>query len=570
MRRAERLDGGRNASPVLAELTTRGADAAGRLTEIGVRIATRSRSWQRAASRVAAGSAGAFALAGLSGLLYAAGTPPLSLAVVEWVAVAPLFVAVARLSPLRAAAAGMVWSATMVAGVAFYLPGMLSAYFGMAGVASWIGAVAFGIGLVGVYVSAYAAWVAWVVRRGGASPLLLAGGWVVCEFARAHGVVANPWALSAYSQMHATALIQIADATGPYGLGFLIGAVNASVAAALAPALRGRHPAWSVSVIAAALIGVLLYGHWRLGQTFADGAPLSIAIVQGGTPPSPPQHPEQRAPRLQRYITLTESVAARRPALIVWPEYAVESYLQEATPAREAVLGVAASAGTDLVLGGPHYVRTPAGTRYHNSVFLIRDGRLAARYDKNRLVPFGEDTRLEWLLGHKLVSYTAGSGGFVLPASALQVGAFVCVESMYPELVREVTRQGAEVLVNLSNDYWFGYAASARHQLDIAALRAVENRRYLVRATPTGFSAVVDPYGRTIVQSEFVTPEVLIASVRAAHVRTPYQRWGDAFAVVVMASVAIASIRFFRKGSRVQAFKGPSLPDLVTASRLNP
>jgi apolipoprotein N-acyltransferase len=532
MKHPRGLDTGGGATAVVAELAL-GSDAAckGR-AEL-----------EHAGTRIMSGNLVAYGLAAISGLLYATSIPPLSLTLSAWVALAPLFAAVSLLSPGRAALAAVIWTATMVVGVAWYLPGMLSAYFGLHGILSWIGAVAFAIGLVGIYVIAFSAWLAWIVRRGAASPLLIAAGWLACEFARAHGIVANPWALSAYSQMGVTSLIQIADATGPYGLGFLIAAVNACIAAAAAPALRGRWPRFSVVCTVALLIAALVYGQWRLGQTFADGVQVNVAVVQGGTPPSPAGDEEKRAARLATYIELTKSVASTQPALIVWPEYAIENYLQESTPARDAVLHLSEELGADLVLGGPHYVLSPSGTRYHNSVYLVRDGHLAARYDKNRLVPFGEDSRGEWLFGPKAVSYAAGSGGFVLPTSSLHLGAFVCVESMYPELVREAGRAGADVLVNLSNDYWFGYAASARHQLDISALRAVENRRYLLRATPTGYSAVVDPYGRIVAQSEFATPQVLSGLVRAATTVTPYQRWGDAFAWLVIASVAVATIR---------------------------
>ena len=514
-------------------------------TTVDPGVETQLRPWWGASTLARVGTPAAWCLAALSGLLYAASFPPLSWSWLAWFALIPLLVAAATLSPLRAAVAGTIWAVTMGLGVAWYLPGMLSHYFGLPAALSWAGALLVVVGVEGLYVGAYAAWVAWLARRRAASPLLLAGGWLAVEFARAHGVIPNPWALSAYSQLRATALIQIADLAGPYGIGIVIAAVNASLAALLVPALRGTRPVLHVAMVAAGLAGVLLYGHWRLGQTFADGAPVAVAIVQDGSPTSPPGQLAQRAARLERYVTLTRGIAGQRPALIVWPEYGVESYLEEESPARDAVLGIAMEAGADLIVGGPHYAPAASGTRYHNSVYLVRDGRLAARYDKNRLVPFAEDNRLEWLVGHKPVSYTAGRDGFVLPSTALRVGAFLCVESMYPQLVREVARQGAEVLVNLSNDAWFGQADAMRQQLDSAALRAVENRRYLLRATPTGFSAIIDPYGRTVAQSGLDRAEVLTAAVRASHTRTPYQRWGDVLAWMVIASVSGATLRQF-------------------------
>lgn len=484
------------------------------------------------------GAPAAFALAALSGVAGAAAFPPLSWSLLAWFALAPLLVACTALSPWQAAMAGMGWTATMTAGVAWCLPGMLSNYFGLAPISSGTASVAV-TALHGVYISSYTAWVAWLAQRRAANPVLLAGGWLVCEFARAHGVLGSPWALTAYSQLGWTPLIQIADLAGPYGIGMLVAAVNAGTAALLVPALRGRRPLLSATVIIAALAGVYIYGQWRLAQTFADGSAVGVAVVQGGA--SPADH-TQRAARLARYVALSTSGADAHTGLIVWPEYAIEAYLDEASPTRDAVLRTAHDARADLILGGPHYAPSTSGTRYHNSVYLVRDGRLAARYDKHRLVPFAEDDSLG-LRGGNSTSYTPGQGTFVLSGSTLRAGALLCLEAMFPDLAREAVRQGAEVLVNLSNDAWFGHPEPARHQLDIATLRAVENRRYLVRAAATGFSAVIDPHGRTLARSEFDSHQVLNATVRAAHVRTPYQRYGDAFAWVVIAAVTAATLR---------------------------
>ena len=471
-----------------------------------------------------------FAAAALSGALYAASFPPLSWSIAAWVALVPLLAACAFLSPLRAAAAGMCWIATMGAGVAWFVPAMLSHYFGLAPVASWLASLPIVFVMHGVWISAYAAWVAWLARRHAANPLLLAAGWLVCEFARARGAMGAPWALTAYSQLSSTWLIQSADLAGPYGIGLIVAGVNACVAAWIAPALRGRRPRLAVATIAAACAAAFVYGEFRLAQSFDAGEAVRVAVVQGGAPPA---DKSERPARLARYVALTRSAAA--PQLIVWPEYAVEAYLQEASDTRDTVLRAAREAGADLVLGAPHYTLSRVGTRYHNSVQLVRDGRPTARYDKHRLVPFAE------------TSYTPGSGRFVLPATALRLGALLCFESMQPDLAREAVRQGAEVLVNLSNDAWFGDAQAARLQLDNATLRAVENRRYLVRAASTGFSAVIDPHGRTLRRSEFDTYEVLDSTVRASHARTPYQRWGDSFAWIVVAGVAAVSLRLSLK-----------------------
>lgn len=485
---------------------------------------------------VGVGVPAAFALAMLSGLLFAAGFPPVAWTAAPWVALVPLLVACAVLSPAQAALAGLGWTVAAGAGVAAFLPGMLARYFDAQPVVAWLGGAAIVVLLHGVWIAAWAAWVAWLVRRRAARPLLVAGGWVACELARTHGDLGSPWGLVATSQVAWTPMIQIADLAGPWGVGFLVVAVDACLAAALVPALRGPRPWRAPVVTAVAVVAALLYGAWRLAQPLGDGDPLRVAVVQGGAASSADG---ARAARLARYAALTAPVAAAVD-LVVWPEHALDEYLEEATPARDTLLGLARGTRADFVVGGPSWAAAPGGTRYHNSAHLVRDGRLAGRTDKHRLVPFAEDDRLSSLRADAGARYTPGTGPFVLPGG---LGTLLCLEAMYPALARRAVDEGATVLLNLSNDTWFGRADAARQQLAIATLRAVETRRALVRAAATGVSAVIDPAGRTLARSGWDTREVLTATVRGSHVHTVYQRVGDAFAWVVVAGVVGATLR---------------------------
>ena len=499
-------------------------------------------------------------LTAVSALAYAAGFPPLAWPLAPWLALAPLLVACASVRPAQAALLGLLWATVAAAAVAWFLPGMLSGYFGLGLVGSWLATVTVVGGLHGVYIGAFAAWVAWLARRGAANPLLLAGGWMVVELIRSQSGVSSPWALAAYSQIAWTPVIQIADLAGPYGIGLLIAAVNALLAAALLPSLRGRRPRVTAAIVGAALLVTGVYGQWRLARPFADGAPVPVVVVQGG---APPRSAGERAERLARYVALSAEAGPSAGGLIVWPEHAVADYLEEDTPSRAAALRLSREASADLVLGGPHFAPAPAGTRYHNSAWLVRDGRLAGRYDKRRLVPVAES------------AYTAGTGSSLLPGAALRLGALVCFEAMFTDLARRAVDEGAEVLVNLSNDGWFGHPEPARHQLDIATLRAVETRRYLVRAASTGISAVIDPHGRTLVESAFGRREALRTSVRASHVITPYQRWGDLPAWLAVAGVVFATSRTWlgARASRPQRGSGAlreRAPELALAHQRLP
>jgi len=470
----------------------------------------------------------------VSAALYSLAFPPLSFSALAWVALVPLFVAAATVPPRRAAACGMLWGVALGVGVGWCLPGMLDRYFGLSPLVGWAALVAVGIGHAGIYVAVFAAWLSWLARRG-AGPLAIAAGWGVCEFARSRLLIGNPWALLGYSQVGVSPVMQLADVAGPYGVGVLVAAANAALAGILAPALRPRRPFAALAAVAAALAASLVYGEWRLGQTFASGEPLAVTIVQGAVERAFRWQPEYRTLGLDRYVALTEAAAPPAPGLVVWPENAVDFYLQDPSAERDTLLGAARGLRSDLILGGPSYAYGPAGIRYHNSVWLVRAGRLAGRYDKVRLVPFAEASALA--AGGR---FEPGRGVHTLRAGPARVGAFVCFEAMYPELVRRFAQGGAEVLANLSNDAWFGSGAPAEHHLRIASVRAIENRRYLLRATTTGISAVIDPYGRIVARSRFGAPAVLRETIRASRVQTPYQRWGDSAAWLAVA-FALAS-----------------------------
>jgi apolipoprotein N-acyltransferase len=484
-------------------------------------------------------------LVALSAALYGIAFPPLSMALAAWVTLVPFLVLVATTSPLRAAGAGVLLGVASSCTVAWWLPGMLEGYFAAPPGVSWLAFLGIGVGMVGIYFAAFGAWVAWLAAHQAATPWRIAAGWVACEFARTHLLIPSPLALIGYSQAHVTPLVQIADATGPYGVGLLIALVNACAAGMLVPRLRGRRPLLETLTVMGAVAAALLYGQWRLAQRFDHGAPVSVAVVAGEVATQPATAARRRA-SVENYVASTRSAAAGGASLVVWPEYALDYYLQEASWARRALVALSRDEHVDLVVGGPHYAREAGRTRYHNSAFLIRDGRFVARSDKLHLVPFAEEPRLTWLLPAREVVYEPGDAIRTLPG-ALRIGALMCGESMLPDLTRRIAAADTELLANLSNDGWFGHEAGARQQLDSAALRAVENRRYLVRATTGGLSAIIDPWGRVLAASGFGRADVIAGVVHASHASTPYQRWGDLFAWLATAFVAASGIRVMHK-----------------------
>jgi apolipoprotein N-acyltransferase len=488
----------------------------------------------------------------LSAALYAASFPPLALGPLMWVALAPLFVAASRVGPLAAGLLGLAWGAAVGIGIALFLPGMLAGFFGVPTGLAWLGLLAAALCFVGSYAALLAAWLSWLARRGTASPLLVAAGFCSFEFARANLLVPNPWGLSAYSQLGFSPVVQIADLGGPYGIGFLIGVVNALLACLFVRELRGRRPAFSAAAVSLSVLLALGYGAWRLSQPIAMGEPLRVALIQANIdrPLVASERTGSSEADLARYIDLTMEVTPWAPDLVFWPESAVDFYLASEDPLREQIFDAAWLVDAEIVLGGPHYLNGEGRTRYRNSLFSVNGDGLRDRYDKVGLMPFAEDGLLPWL-GDRGTARRLEPGDVPRPLDArgVRVAALICSEAMRPRYARRLALDGAELLVNPSNDAWFGSAAAARHQLEIATLRAIENRRYLVRPVTTGYSAIVDPHGRLVALADFGASETLVGSVRRSNARTPYQRFGDAVAWAAVAGVLLASLHPVRIGT---------------------
>jgi len=448
-------------------------------------------------------------------LLFGLSFPPVGAAPLAWVALTPFLVALARVPPRRAAGLALLLAPAGALGVTWWFPSMVSAYFGTATLVGTLAWLVFCTASVGLQLVPFAVWTSWMARRGAASPLLVAAAWGACEFLRARVWVGNPWGLIAYSQMSWPAVIQLADATGPYGPGMMLAAFNAVLAGMLAPALRGRHFRGSVVAVVLLVAAALGYGAFRLAERRDAGAAVRVALVQPGVAASERRTAAGRARAVEFQLEATRRAVAGGSRLVVWPENAVDFYLEEPSPQRESLLAALRDLDADVVLGAPSYHHGERGIRYRNSVYLIHRGTVAGRYDKMHLVPFAEG------------SYEAGVHPYSLRTDAGLVGPFVCFEAMYPELVRRLVVGGATLLANVSNDAWFGARAPARQHLDMARLRAVEERRWLLRATTTGISAIVDPTGRLVAATDVGTPAMLEGEVHPSQEKTPYQRWGD-------------------------------------------
>jgi apolipoprotein N-acyltransferase len=529
------------------------------------------------------------ALIAVSAALYAAAFPPLALRWLAWIALTPLLVALRGASLPRAAALGALWGVLAAEGVGTWFATGVARYYDQplaVGVLFFAGVALL---LASPFFAVFAAAYAWRTR---ARPritdaLWVPTLWVACELARARFLVGNPWALLGYSQMGTPRLVQIADVTGVYGISFVLAAVSAALACALDPTTprAARRRAAAVAAGLGAL--VLAYGTWALDRPLPAGAPLEVAVVQGDLDPGTQWRRDRYGANLETYLRLSQEVLARtRPALVVWPESATTFFLEDEPVYRAAIGHLFASAGAYLITGGPAHdggesrsgiaaVSAAAGDgdssagaarggppsasaapRYFNAAYLLApNGTILDRYDKVRLLPFSEYFPLA---GFKTLSrrfarvreFTPGRALHPLAHAPYPLATVICFEAMYPELVTPLANAGAALLLNLTNDAWMGRTSFARQHLEIAALRAVESRRYLVRAAATGISAVVDPYGRIVTEIPAFERGTAAAQVRLLGGRTLYGRVGDLFALACALGAAAVLARGRRDAGR--------------------
>lgn len=372
-----------------------------------------------------------------------------------------------------------------------WLPQSFTVLFGPLGALPFVPMIVFEAGLWALLVSVL-----------GGRGLALVGGWVLLDYLRAHlGVLAFPWGDLGYALTEAP--------------GRLLAAVGGVHLLTLVVLLTG-YALFRRRYLALAFWALL----WWLPLPQAVTSEQAL-LVQGAIDPLAKV---QGVNAERRYLELTRAGLAANPQVktVVWPETAVPRL----PPGLQALLGSRALiAGVAAYEGG-----------YRNRIVWWQDGAVRAVYDKHRLVPFGEFFPWRPVLGpvYNFFFDAFGLGPLADTVGGKQVrplgpyGAYVCYDSVFPGIPRQMVREGAAVLVNVSNDAWFGPTFGAAQHFAMGRLRAVETGRWLLRAGNDGITAVVDPYGRVTARIARGKPDVLVANYALRNDRTPYVRFGEA------------------------------------------
>lgn len=503
----------------------------------------------------------ALLLVAVSAAAYALAFPPLRLRWLAWGALVPLLIAL-RGAPLRRRIAlGVVWSLAVGWGLGTWMPRAVSDYFHQP---LWVGGGLFLLVTVTMatpyYVAFAAAYVPIARHLGALAPFLAGAAWAGVELLRGrllNGALLyvgnSPWGTFGYSQAGVAPLIQLASATGVYGLSFVLVCVNAAAAEIVRALANGRRPARTALVaggVALALVAGVVAGGTvvlRGATRVATGAtPVRVALAQGNLGAATRWGSEGAARTLETYLALTRTAFERgRPEIVFWPEAALTFFVEQDEVFRRALGTAVRDHDVELVTGAPRAVAPDGAAPYTNSVYLVApEGTLAARYDKRHLLPFMEyfPLRIELVRRRfgRIREFTPGEASAPLPTRAGRAGVLICNEALLPHVAAQRIAEGATYLVNPSNDSWVPDAGFAWQQFDIAALRAVEQRTYLVRVSDSGPSAVVDPWGCVAARTEPLTRDVLLTTLRPTEGGSVYGAVGDLFGVACLVSAALA------------------------------
>ncbi|QIK38044.1 apolipoprotein N-acyltransferase [Caldichromatium japonicum] len=391
--------------------------------------------------------------------------------------------------------------------------------------------------------------VGWLVRRldqghpSWTAPLLLLPGiWVLGEWVRSWLFTGFPWLSLGYSQIDGP-LAGYAPILGVYGVSLLV-ALSGGLLWGMA-AWRGRAP--NFALIALAALWLCAAGLKASEWTHPSGRPLRASVLQANIPQAVKWDAEARLMIAEVYVDMTlEYLDAD---FIVWPETALPDFLHQVRePLIDPLAERAQREGTEIVLGIP--VMDLESGRYFNGLLAI--GSRESLYTKRHLVPFGEFTPLKSWLGPlaelfavPMSDFSPGAGRPLLQVGPHRVGASICYEDAFPtELIESLPE--AAYLINVSNDAWFGDSLAPHQHLEIARMRALETGRFLVRATNTGISAIIDHRGRLVAWLPLFVRGAITAEVQPREGLTPFARLGNAPAIGLGAALILLGIGLAR------------------------
>ena len=473
---------------------------------------------------------------------------------VAWLLVAPVIVTALSHAPRAALAWGWFFGSVFFLTLLRWLDHTFRVYSAIPWPATWLPIVALAA-YCGLYVGGFAWAVSWIGRRRAAGVALAAAPflWVTGEWVRSHLLGGFPWGTLGYSQYLRLPVIQIAELGGVHAVSFVLVAVNAAVAGCLLLPWRGALA--GVALGGTLLAATLAFGSARLAEAPGGPGEVTVAIMQPSIEQPLKFDPTHAATTLGIYTSLTRLASVERPDLVVWPETAAPMALRRDPRLVDALSTLSKTLKVPLLVGSIDANDTTP-TRLTNSVFLLTERGIVDRYDKIHLVPFGEFVPLSRLLGfirgwaEFIGELEPGSRAVVFQGPPAPFGVVICYEGIFPELVREFVRGGARLMVNVTNDAWFGRTDGPWQHLAMYPFRAVEHRTAVVRTANTGVSAFIAPSGQILRRLSLYRRAVMAERLPLRVGETVYTRFGEWLAYLSLGVTVGTLAASARRGRR--------------------
>lgn len=421
--------------------------------------------------------------------------------------------------------------------------------------------------LLAAYMSLYLGLFAWIfstclkrVRQIWAAPVI----WTALDYLRSFLFSGFPWQDLGYSQYSNVFLIQSADLAGHYGITFLIVLAN-TILFSLLSSVRNRPSGLKINtpyplhqiISALLLLAAALYYSDKQNHHYiaAEGqSSISTAVIQGSIKQEEKWRSGSARQTIEKYLHLSRRAAeGEKPELLIWPETAIP-FLGFDHPLMIKIRESTVNEGNyPLLTGMPYYVRNKDSINYYNSALLLKPDGSRVLYHKRHLVPFGEyipyGDRLDLPgpLVQSIGNFSAGQSSTPLKSGRAELGVLICFESIFPELARKTVNDGANLLVNITNDAWFGYSNATVQHMAMAVFRAVENRRSLARAANTGISCFVMPSGRIEKATPLFRPLFIKENLPLLQQKTIYSRYGWVFPQLCLLAAGIIIILLVKR-----------------------
>jgi apolipoprotein N-acyltransferase len=492
-----------------------------------------------------------------SGLLMALSFPPMVLSFVAFVALVPLFLYLDKPASFsRTVRAGLLTSATFF--------GVTLSWLNSAGSISWLAFPAY-VAVVAVHMAGFFCFVLPVValRNYLGLPFLFTApfAWVACERLRAYGDLAAPWTNIGYSLTNVPFFLQFADIVGIYGVSFWLVTLNVL----LFEAIRARRESMQFPKYAALWLTVFSVVNLYNAARWIEGVGpiarhVNVAVIQPNVPQRIKWDDRYGREILHKTFALNAAATNDLTDLVIWPETAIPYYVDERRPFSLSEMGTLPPLKAHILTGLLYASREDNGdTRFYNAAAMFdSSGALLQRYKKIYLVPATERYPFRSVLGFtrplfniQEIDYGAMDSGvdrtiFSLPGGA-KFAAMICYESAFPQLSREFRLRGAQFLVNITNDAWFGRSFASYQHASFLVMRAIENRTAIVRCGNTGISGFLDPLGRWQQKTALFTEAVIAERIPLTSHLPFYTRFGDLIVYVSYGVLGLYILMALRK-----------------------